>query len=306
MIRAAHCARSRGLHARPVAARGIALLALLLAPVTLGGCSVMSLGRHIGLPMHHPKVRASAPTDRTTETREQIALQPQQPYWPYRLGQIELAADSLDAAEAALRASLERDPNYAPALSLLSKLYFETGRHAEAVKLLEPARSRPGAFSSDARQMLLAGLALHEDALGRPDLAGAALTGMARADLEHAGSAMVYVTLRGETPDSAGALATAALGADRSAANLNNFGITRLRAGDPESARRAFQSAIDRDPSLPGPYYNLAILEKYYRLDDAAAARWFKTYWKRSQDDPDSLLGVFSAGEPGGVAQKGN
>ena len=78
-----------------------------------------------------------------------------------------------------------------------------------------------------------------------------------------------------------------------SAAHQNNYGITRLRAGDVEGARKAFAAAIDRDSKLAGPYYNLAILEKYYRFDDGAASRWFGEYWKRSHDDPDGLAAVF-------------
>jgi Tfp pilus assembly protein PilF len=81
-----------------------------------------------------------------------------------------------------------------------------------------------------------------------------------------------------------------------SAVNLNNFGITRLRAGDVDAARRAFARAIDRNPALPGPYYNLAILEKFYVFDEAAAARWFSQYWSRSTEDPDSLRAVFLEG----------
>jgi tetratricopeptide (TPR) repeat protein len=234
------------------------------------------------------------------------AANPAEPYWPYRLGELELAADSLEAAEESLRAALSRDATYAPALALLSKLYYRTGRHADAVAMLELVRSRPDAFPDGARQILLAGLALHQEALGRTDLAAQALTGARSADPKQAGSAMVYVLLRGEQPDSAAALATAALHADpHSAANQNNYGITRLRAGDPAEARRAFLAAIDRDPELPGPYYNLAILEKFYLFEDQEAARWYQAYRKRSHADPDSLAGVFEGGQKP-VAQKGN
>ena len=115
----------------------------------------------------------------------------------------------------------------------------------------------------------------------------------------------MYVGLRGEHPDDAGALAEKVADRDgRTAANQNNLGIARLRAGDPAGARKAFMTAIDRDPTLPGPYYNLAILEKYYVFDDAAARQWFGAYRSRAHDDPDSLFGALG-GTPSAAAEKG-
>jgi tetratricopeptide (TPR) repeat protein len=287
-------------------ARGTVLGVLIVTSAALTGCSLKVLGHRIGLPVGGPKLEASGEPKDIQEARERVATHPGGPYWSYRLGQLYVEADSLPAAEAALKSALDRDPGYAPALALLSKLYFETGRHQEAVQMLEPVRSHPESYPSDVRQVLLAGLALHQDAIGRPDLAGATIPRAPDPDLKRAGPAMVYLRLRGDHPDSAAGLAGETLREDpRSAVNLNNYGITRLRAADPPSARRAFLEAIERDPGLPGPYYNLAILEKYYALDDAAASGWFRDYWKRSHEDPDSLLGVFADDPPKNVAQKG-
>src|SRR4030095_2768425 len=120
---------------------------------------------------------------------------------------------------------------------------------------------------------LRVGLALHYDAIGRADLARTALAGVPSRERE--ASASVLLILRGQSPDSATDLANQALhDAPKSAVSQNNFGITRLRAGDPEAARRAFLSAIAIDPRLPGPYYTLAILDKFYALDDSQAAHW--------------------------------
>ncbi len=293
------------LHAR--IRRALALAMLLWASALLGGCAA-------GLVTHRSD--RAAPDDRTggtagsselLELRAQSASHPAEPYWPYRLGELWLASDSLPEAEAALKASLARDATYAPALALLSKLYYRSGRHREGVSMLEPVRSRPDSFPAEARRVLLAGLALHQQALGRSDLAGAALAEAPPTDARHAGSAVVYVLLCGDQPDSAAALAAAAMRADpRSAVNQNNYGITRLRAGDPVSAHQAFLAAIDRDPDLPGPYYNLAILEKFYLFEDDDASRWFDTYWERSHADPDSLRGVFQDGSHKPLVQKGN
>ena len=289
--------------ARPSSHRGtaLALLALLPLAALLDGCSLKLVGRHAGLPAQEAAPHRSGFEQRRFEIEEQATLAPTQPYWPYHMAEIYLDADSTRPAEAALKASLARDPGYAPALSLLSKIYFDTGRHVEAVEMLEAARSAPGAFPPE----LAAGLALHYDALYHTDKAQAVMSTMPRSALETTGSALVYVTLRGQRPDSAAALAEAALEDDpKSAANHNNLGIARLRAGDPEGARRAFMKAIDLDSKRPGPYYNLAILEKYYLFDDARAARWFGAYWDRSRDDPDSLYGVFHTGEPKKLAGK--
>lgn len=269
---------------------------LLIAALSLGGCSTMSvIGRHVPYFGQRQARAVAHALSKLDEAHAQAALQPAEPYWPYRIGELEIEVDSLAAARTALESSLARDPAYVPALSLLSKLDYDSGRHESAVKLLEAARTRPGAFPTGLPPVLRAGLALHYDALDRPDLARAALAGAG--DLGDGGSALVFLTLRGDQPDSAAKLASSALHDDpHSAVNQNNYGITRLRASDPDGARKAFLKAIDLDPRLAGPYYNLAILEKYYLFDDDAAAKWFGLYWDRSQADPDGLAGIFGKG----------
>ncbi len=285
-------------------APGMAPAALLLAALTLNGCGATLFGHRIGFPGGKQAPRGERVHDAIGEAREQSALAPREPYWPYRVAQLCLAADSAAQAESALETALERDRSYAPALSLLSKLYFDSGRHSEAVRLLESARSSPGGFPGGFPRTLLVGLALHYDALGQPDQARAVMAELPGRE-RGARSAEVYLTLRGPGPDAAAEPAGAALREDpRSAVNQNNYGVTRLRAGDPEAARRAFQSAIELDAKLPGPYYNLAILEKYYLLDDEAAAKWFRLYRERSSDDPDGLREVFGKSDAKQLADK--
>lgn len=218
----------------------------------------------------------------------------------------QLASDSASAAEQSLRTALEREPAYSPALALTSKLDFEAGRHADAIERLSIVTSEPQRFRDDERALLLTGLALHQDALGRTQDARATLTAAPTAQPRRTGSARAYVLLRSESPDEATAVAREALERDgKSAVNLNNSGITLLRVGDVEGARKAFLKSIERDPQLGGPYYNLAILEKFYLLDDAAGARWYAAYRERSQADPDGLAQVFRAGDSKPVAQEG-
>jgi len=286
---------------------GMAALAAgcLAAIGLLSGCG---MGRHAhpGEPTARatkeaPEAAKEAPKlsevqQKLADTREQATLDPAQPYWPYRSGQIYVEHDSLGRAEAALKASLSRDPSYLPSLMLLSKLYYDSGRHSEGVSLLEAARTRAGA---GAPQPLLAGLALHYEALGRHDQAAGVAAEAGRAADGKAGTALVYVTLRGDHPEAATALAKEALDDNpRSAANQNNYGITRLRAGDPKAARDAFLRAIDLDPRLPGPYYNLSIVERFFFFNEEAATRWLKAYRERSSEDPDNLFGPVARSEP--------
>ena len=73
-----------------------------------------------------------APSGETAEEQElqrYASLAPDEPYWFHRLAELREARGSHREAELALVAALERDPGYPPALSVLSKLYFDRGRH---------------------------------------------------------------------------------------------------------------------------------------------------------------------------------
>lgn len=301
-------------------ARAATFALALFALVGSNGCAFGLFGHHVAAgpaePIAHGATSGSkasqAPerqeASRAMDARGEMNAHPQDPYWPYQVAQECLAKDSVASAVAALQTSLTRDPGYPPALSSLSKLMFESGQHQEAIAMLSSALGAAGdRYDDDTRQILLAEIALHQDALGRPDLARSSLAGMPKPDLKQSRSALVYVTLRGEAPDSASEMAKRALNGDsKSAVNLNNYGITRLRAGDLDAAKQAFDQAMERDPSLPGPYYNLAILEKFYHFDDVSAAHWFHAYWKLSRSDPDSLLGLFHGEGAGPAARQEN
>ena len=232
------------------------------------------------------------------DTRLQATLAPEEPYWPFHLAELHLAEAAMAEAETALKVSLAIDSAYAPTLSLLSKVYFDAGRHEEAVAMLEAAWARPGGFPGGMPQPLMEGLALHYDAIDELELADAVMAETVQRDADRVGSSRVYLTLRSQSPETAEMLASEALKKDSgSAVNHNNYGITRLRAGDLPAAREAFLTAVEINPSLPGPYYNLAILEKFYIFDEEAAVEWFRLYRERSLDDPDGLFDVFGVAE---------
>ncbi len=219
----------------------------------------------------------------TLEAR--ATAEPTQPHWPFLIGEKHARAGHPIEAEAALHDALARDPHHAPSLSLLSKIHWDAGRHEEAVQLLEGARA-----SGSVRSELLVALALHYEALEEFDRSQEILR-VAPAGL----SVKAWVQLRGDDFESSAAVAERALQAnDRSAVNQNNWAITRLYAGRPEEARKAFLTAVDLDPRLPGPLYNLAIVDRFYRFDEVAAQDWFRRYLELSNDDPDGLAEILS------------
>ena len=237
------------------------------------------------------------------ETREAASLAPAEPYWPFHAAELLAGADSLAGAEAAIGDALARDPDYAPALTLRSRLDDRAGRHVEAIHSIEAALARPGAFPSGPPRELIEGLALHYQALGKGDRAQALLAG-APPRRGAPSPALVALTLDGAKPEDAAPLAEAAVKNDpRSAVNQNNWGVTLLRNGDPLAAKKAFEWATKADPTLAGPWYNLAILHKYYLFDDSTAAASFAEYWQRSHRDPDGLAALFGRTPPKPLAQ---
>jgi tetratricopeptide (TPR) repeat protein len=241
------------------------------------------------------------------EAHERMVEEPTEPWWPTRAAQLEAAAGHTAAAENSLRTALLRDSAYAPALTQLSRMLYDQGRHDEAVRLLEPVRDQRVSLNASDRAAVLAGLALHEAALGRDDEARATLDQLGHADRDDAAGVAALLALRGRSADSAVKLTQAAVKAvPGSAANHNNLGIALLRAADPDGAAREFEKAIALDPRLPGPWYNMAILERWYRLDRAAAAQRFQQYWSRSHADPDSLYAELGHEPPAPVAEEGH
>lgn len=74
----------------------------------------------------------------------------------------------------------------------------------------------------------------------------------------------------------------------------NAEGIERLHHGDVAAARRAFTEAATRDDRLPGPCYNLAVIEKFFLGNDAGAADWWARYRALAAEDPDGIAAAFA------------
>jgi tetratricopeptide (TPR) repeat protein len=289
-----------------VNARIWSLAACVVLLLALAGCGAH--GNRVAVAAA-PRVRAAGhrghandaaqapPADSLADALARSAQEPAEPWWPYRAAQLEESRGNAAAAETSLRVVLARDPAYAPALARLSHLLFVQGRHEEALQLLSPVRDPETKMRGQDRATLLAGLALHEDALGRPADARVTLSAVGHGEKNDVSGIAAYLSVRSGSSDSALALTAAALRAfPGSAAGHNNRGIALLRASDPDSAAHEFERAIALDPALPGPYYNLAILERWYRLDPDAATKRFAQYLKLSHADPDSLFAELGKG----------
>ncbi|MDH4037247.1 MAG: tetratricopeptide repeat protein [Candidatus Krumholzibacteria bacterium] len=267
-------------------ARAAAML-LVCGPLmgAVGGCSMLGMGGG-----HKPaeKMSGDARRDMLAEAGARAAQYPEEPYWPCRMGEVYAAMDSTDAAVAALRTALARDADYAPAISLLSRIQYASGEHAEAIAMLDGyIAAHPGAPDE-----LRAALALHLDAVDEVERAEAAIAACT-GNSGDVYAARTYLSLRGNAPASALTIAKAALDADGSAVNYNNYGVALLHAGRPIEARDAFRRALDRNASLAGALYNMSLIEVFYFFDESAGRQWFDRYTQVALEDPDDLASVF-------------
>ena len=72
--------------------------------------------------------------------------------------------------------------------------------------------------------------------------------------------------------------------------NPDLYDAAWARRGLPPIAKKI----VDLDAKLPGPLYNLTIVDRFYRFDDASAREWFRKYRTLSSDDPDGLAEVLA------------
>lgn len=283
--------RQRGHAVRVSVALGLALAGFHLAGCTPTQMRVAS----------DPTTPGDATTEALAAARASAEAYPSEPYYAHQVAVLELEQGQTAAAEASLAAALERDPAYAPSLSLLSKLYYDAARFEEGIVLLQDGRARLEAAGQPFPDELRGGLALHHAAIGDVEAAEELIIPLRR-DGPHwmtLGSVLTYVTLQGDDFKTAPRLAERALRAGgETAANLNNQGISLLQVGDPAGAREAFLRALEIDPDLAAAMYNLAIVEKFYFFDEEKAKDWFGQYAARSEQDPDELRVVFGAQTP--------
>ncbi|MFN8548060.1 MAG: hypothetical protein U0527_08880 [Candidatus Eisenbacteria bacterium] len=211
----------------------------------------------------------------------------------WRRAQALATRDSLTAADQEVAQALAIDSLDAPSLVLQSDLDYRAGRHDAAIARLEAARPHLVPCPIE----VTAALALHLAARGEADRAESLLAPFyadtRSADWKRLGSVLTFAALRSSHPESRGPRAAEeALAALDSPINRNNQGIALLVRGDAEAARTQFLEAHAQDPTLPGPLYNLAIVERFYFQSEAKAREWFEQYLALSDQDPDGLKSV--------------
>ncbi len=288
-IASRHPSTGTGAHASGPWRRAILCLAAVALMAATNGCSwlgwVPGMGHDDAIDM--PK-NAGQAVDAMTAVQLKIQAAPNEPYWRFHQAELYEASDSTTQAVASLKAALAIDPAYAPAASLLSKIYYRSGLYADGVALLNDVLAR----DPHAPDALRADLALHLDAMGELDQAATTIASCT-GDPRETDAARAYVTLRGNDPKSAMDAARRAVEADgKSAVNHNNYGVALLHAGHPVEARESFKKALELDDHLPGALYNMAIVEAFYFFDDDAGRGWYARYKQVSKDDPDDLESV--------------
>ncbi len=257
-------------------ALGLALLATL---ATMAGCAGSG-------PDVRPQDELRVNVD---EILTQRAAHPAEPYYPYEMARWNRQAGRTAEARAHLDTALTLDPDYAPAAALLSRMHYESGRHDAAVLLLEDFLAR----NPEAPDALRVALALNLQALEDFDRSAAVLA-TCRDKSGPVSTALTFTHLQGDAYLTALPVARAAVKDNpHSAANHNNLGISLLYAGQPDEARTAFLHAVELDPELPGPLYNLAIVANFYFFDPDTGRDYFRRYQTAAAGgpvrDPDDL-----------------
>ncbi len=279
---------------RPIASyfnRQYLLLFVLAVPMIMSGCG--SRNSTAGFLVEEIIGEGELAGDQLLRRLDRSArYEPDEPYWLYQAAEVCTRLGRKTESEEYLRASLDRDPAYMPALTAYSKLLYESGRYGEALSIIDGVRRN----GSIVPEEVLASFALHSEAAGEPGGAAEVIELLHRPGphWKSTGSSLAYIRLKGENFENAGEATRSALLADPgSAANHNNYGISLLYAGDPMSARDSFLNAVEIDSDLPGPYYNLAIVEQFYFYDEQQAAEWFGRYSERASADPDGIAPYF-------------
>jgi tetratricopeptide (TPR) repeat protein len=236
-------------------ARSICHIAACVAWLGLSGCAT---GRR-DLPS--PRARDAATLQAEAQGRPQDA----EPL--YQLALLHYASGEADAALQALHQSLQRDANYPPSLTLLAKLFHDTGRSREGLQYFEARKldTLPEAVR------LNVGL-LYADA-GNTVKARRILKGLAQgAYADAAAINLAYLDLVDE--ENVAAVRTLEQQAERFHGNpevLNNLALARLRAGDVDGGTRLLRQVASQFPDFAPAQLNLALVLRNYLFDEDAA-----------------------------------
>jgi Flp pilus assembly protein TadD len=183
----------------------------------------------------------------------------------------------LDSSRVYLEMAVTIDPHYVPALTWLSRLYYEQGEIADGIALLEPV-----IFAlTDPDPELLANLSVLRLAWGD---VGEAESLLRTCQVKHPTYApaygnLGYLYLQLGDVDRAETELRAAIAQNGEVPEFhNNLGIVYRRAERFEQAADEFAQAIAIDPEFREAHHNLALLYKLYLYDDQRARRHFRSY----------------------------
>lgn len=211
-----------------------------------------------------------APRDTSVETlRREAAATPQSSEPLYQMALLHYGNNAHEEALKALHAALERDPNYAPALTLLPKLLHECGRSAEGIEYF--ARRPAGTLPEPARL----NLALLYADTGNTMQARKLLEGLAAGSYADAAAAnLAYLDLVDEDHTAAARRLQADLAryADTPAV-LNNLALVHLRAGRVEEAAKLLRAITERHPEFGEAHLNYALVLRHYLFEEGDASQ---------------------------------
>jgi len=261
-------------------------MALLCGIAVIAGCGYGFGGAAQSDPQSGDLSRADF-----TRARSMGYQAPDQPFWPHRLAELHLAEGSADSAVSFLDQALALDPDYLPSVSLRSQVYYSQSEHQAALSLLQATHDRLGALPDE----LIAAMALNYEALEDFEQADALFASLDPRRETNEG-VLLYHQLGSEDYLESLELAQRAIQHEPTvAAHHNNYGIALLYDGRPDEARAHFQEALKLEPSLAGPLYNLAIVERFYLFDDDLGRDYLNRYLAIANDDPDGLVEAFVA-----------
>lgn len=177
-----------------------------------------------------------------------------------------------DDAEALFQDVIAKRPDTEDAYRYLSFVYWNAGRPADAIRVLEQALGR-GLTSAEIRVKL----AIYLSETGRAARAVALLEGATGEDAEALNALGMAYEGAGRPADAIGAFERVLELDPTSGLAHQNIGVIKLRANDLAGAEASLTRALEIDPALPGGYTTLgALMERTGRVAEAIEA------WQRA------------------------
>ncbi len=186
---------------------------------------------------------------------------------------------------AAFRAVITRRPDTADAYRYLAFVYWQTGRPADAINILESALAR-GLTQRDIRVKL--GIYLAES--GAAARAIPLLEEMSADDSEVLNALGIAYGQSGRVADAMRTFERALQVDSTSALSHQNIATLQLRTGDFAASEASFRRALSVDPTLAGAYTGLGVaLTRLNRLPEALDA------WRKAVSlDPNDFNALFN------------